>query len=248
MGYLVVTAVLVVTFGRLGDIFGRVRMYNAGFAVFTAGVDRAVAHPVDRQRGRHVADRLARRAGRRRRAADGQLHRHPHRRLPGRRARAWPWASTWSRASPARSSAWSSAACSPTSTGALVFWVNVPFGVFGTVWAYLKLREIGVRAAGQASTGAGNLTFAVGLDHDPRRHHLRHAALRRPHHGLDQPVGAVRADRRRRRCWSLFVLHRAPRRRTRCSTSTLFRIRAFTAGNIAGLARRRSGGAACSSC
>jgi MFS family permease len=36
MGYLVVTAVLVVTFGRLGDMFGRVRMYNAGFAVFTA--------------------------------------------------------------------------------------------------------------------------------------------------------------------------------------------------------------------
>src|SRR5260221_2360517 len=35
MGYLVVTAVLVVTFGRLGDIFGRVRMYNAGFAIFT---------------------------------------------------------------------------------------------------------------------------------------------------------------------------------------------------------------------
>src|ERR1700737_5210139 len=35
MGYLVVTAVLVVTFGRLGDIFGRVRMYNAGFAVFS---------------------------------------------------------------------------------------------------------------------------------------------------------------------------------------------------------------------
>src|ERR1700752_2815666 len=37
MGYLVVTAVLVVTFGRLGDIFGRVRMYNAGFFVFTVG-------------------------------------------------------------------------------------------------------------------------------------------------------------------------------------------------------------------
>ncbi|MGZ6987207.1 MAG: MFS transporter, partial [Ilumatobacteraceae bacterium] len=35
MGYLVVTAVLVVTFGRLGDIFGRVRMYNGGFLVFT---------------------------------------------------------------------------------------------------------------------------------------------------------------------------------------------------------------------
>jgi MFS family permease len=35
MCYLVVTAVLVVSFGRLGDMFGRVRMYNAGFAVFT---------------------------------------------------------------------------------------------------------------------------------------------------------------------------------------------------------------------
>jgi MFS family permease len=34
MGYMVVTAVLVVSFGRLGDIFGRVRMYNAGFAIF----------------------------------------------------------------------------------------------------------------------------------------------------------------------------------------------------------------------
>src|ERR1700751_6003442 len=36
MGYLVVTAVLVVLFGRLGDMFGRVRIYNIGFVVFTA--------------------------------------------------------------------------------------------------------------------------------------------------------------------------------------------------------------------
>src|SRR6201997_2871534 len=34
MGFLVVTGVLVVSFGRLGDMFGRVRMYNMGFAVF----------------------------------------------------------------------------------------------------------------------------------------------------------------------------------------------------------------------
>ena len=37
MGYLVVTAVLVVTLGRLGDMYGRVRMYNLGFAVFRLG-------------------------------------------------------------------------------------------------------------------------------------------------------------------------------------------------------------------
>ncbi len=35
MGYMLVTAVLVVSFGRLGDMFGRVRMYNMGFAIFT---------------------------------------------------------------------------------------------------------------------------------------------------------------------------------------------------------------------
>ena len=34
MGFLLVTAVLVVTFGRLGDIYGRVRIYNLGFVVF----------------------------------------------------------------------------------------------------------------------------------------------------------------------------------------------------------------------
>src|SRR5260370_2006084 len=35
MGFLVVSAVLVVSFGRLGDMFGRVRMYTLGFAVFS---------------------------------------------------------------------------------------------------------------------------------------------------------------------------------------------------------------------
>ena len=50
MGYLVVTAVLVVTFGRLGDMFGRVRMYNAGLRRLHARVDRAVAHARSRRR------------------------------------------------------------------------------------------------------------------------------------------------------------------------------------------------------
>src|SRR6266568_3063779 len=44
MGYLVVSAVLVVTLGRLGDIYGRVRMYNLGFALFALG---ALALPFD---------------------------------------------------------------------------------------------------------------------------------------------------------------------------------------------------------
>ena len=41
MGYLLVTAVLVVTLGRLGDMYGRVKIYNLGFVVFTVGLGRA---------------------------------------------------------------------------------------------------------------------------------------------------------------------------------------------------------------
>ena len=44
LGFLVVTAVLVVSFGRLGDMYGRVRMYNLGFAIFTVVLDPAVGH------------------------------------------------------------------------------------------------------------------------------------------------------------------------------------------------------------
>src|ERR1700758_3361880 len=35
MGYLLVTAVLVVTFGRLGDQYGRAKLFNLGFLIFT---------------------------------------------------------------------------------------------------------------------------------------------------------------------------------------------------------------------
>src|SRR5258706_3679690 len=38
LGYMVGTATLLVTFGRISDMFGRVRMYNLGFAIFTLGI------------------------------------------------------------------------------------------------------------------------------------------------------------------------------------------------------------------
>ena len=37
MGFLLVTAVLVVTFGRLGDQYGRAKLFNLGFLIFTLG-------------------------------------------------------------------------------------------------------------------------------------------------------------------------------------------------------------------
>ncbi len=44
----------------------------------------------------------------------------------------------------------------------LVFWVSVPFGVFGTIWAYAKLRETGLRKPTRIDW-RGNVTFGVGL-------------------------------------------------------------------------------------
>jgi MFS family permease len=60
MGYMVVTAVLVVAFGRVGDMFGRVKMYKLGFAVFTGGSLAASVRGDDH----------------------GELHGHHHRCLP----------------------------------------------------------------------------------------------------------------------------------------------------------------------
>src|SRR6202451_810981 len=34
LGFLVVTSVLIVSLGRLGDMYGRVKMYNAGFVIY----------------------------------------------------------------------------------------------------------------------------------------------------------------------------------------------------------------------
>ena len=87
MGYLVVTAVLVVPFGRLGDMFGRVRIYNLGFAVFTFAAIALSFDPFHMGRRGAVADRLARAPRRGRRDADGVLLGDPDRRVPRQPAR-----------------------------------------------------------------------------------------------------------------------------------------------------------------
>ena len=117
LGFLVVMAVLVVSLGRLGDIYGRVRMFNLGFAVFTRLLDPALGHVDARQRRRALADPDARRPGRRRRAALRELERDPHRRVPAGPARPRARRQHASRRSPARSSASCSAACSRRSAG-----------------------------------------------------------------------------------------------------------------------------------
>ena len=75
MGYMVVTAVLVVSFGRIGDMFGRVKVYNLGFAIFSAARSPPRS-PTSGTIGRPLPDRHAHRPRRGRSDDHGQLDRH----------------------------------------------------------------------------------------------------------------------------------------------------------------------------
>ncbi len=161
MGYLVVTAVLVVTFGRLGDIFGRVRMYNAGFAVFSGASLALSLCPWTGTSGAMwlIIWRIVQGIG-------GAL-------LTANSAAIITDAFPVSRrgfAIGVSVIAGIAGSFIGLVVGGLladvdwraVFWINVPIGVFGTVWAYLKLKEIGARNPAKIDWW-GNLTFGVGL-------------------------------------------------------------------------------------
>ncbi|MFP5022779.1 MFS transporter [Pseudonocardia phyllosphaerae] len=161
MGYLVVTAVLVVSFGRLGDMFGRTRMYNLGFAVFTVFSVLLAATWLHGDAGAIwlITMRVLQGVG-------GALL------LANSTAILTDAFPTHQRGLALGIN--SVAAIAGSFLGLvvggvlaplnwhLVFLVSVPVGVFGTVWAYAKLRDTGVRRAARIDWW-GNLTFAVGL-------------------------------------------------------------------------------------
>jgi len=161
MGYMVVTAVLVVSFGRLGDMYGRVRMYNLGFAVFTVF---SVALSLTWMHG--TAGALWLILMRVLQGVGGAM-------LMANSAAiltdAFP-AGQRGLALGLNQVAGIAGSFIGLILGGLlgpvewhlVFLVSVPFGLFGTVWAYLKLRELGVRRPVNLDWW-GNLTFGVGL-------------------------------------------------------------------------------------
>jgi MFS family permease len=162
LGYMVVTAVFLVTFGRISDMFGRVRLYNAGFAVFTLG---SVLLFVTPGHGNAAAlwiilMRLVQGVGGAFLFANS--------------------AAILTDAFPSHERGLAMginqiAAVAGSLAGliigglmATVWWrgiflVSVPFGLLGTVWAYLMLRETARPRRGQRIDWWGNLTFAVGL-------------------------------------------------------------------------------------
>jgi MFS family permease len=161
MGFLVVTAVLVVTLGRLGDMYGRVRIYNLGFVVFTASSVALVVDPSTGGAGALwlILWRVVQGVGASMLFANSTAILTdafpPHRRglalginqvaaiggsfiglIVGGVLAPVDWR--------------------------LVFGVSVPLGLLGTVWSYRSLRETAARSRARVDWW-GNALFAVGL-------------------------------------------------------------------------------------
>ena len=161
MGYMLVTAVFVVALGRLGDMFGRVKIYNSGFLVFTVC---SIALSLDPFHGAMGAMWLI--GWRVFQAIGGAM-------LMANSAAiitdAFPAAQRGMALGINIVAAIAGSFIGLVLGGALsewnwrtVFWVNVPIGLIGTVWAYKSLHDTGVRQKARIDWW-GNLTFAAGL-------------------------------------------------------------------------------------
>jgi MFS family permease len=161
MGYLVVTAVLVVSFGRIGDMFGRVKLYNLGFAIFTAG---SLAASLTYFGGTAAAlyligMRIVQGVGGAMILANSTailtdaFPEHERGTALGINSVAFIGGTFIGLVAGGllASVDWH-----------LIFYVSVPIGLFGTVWAYLKLREVQKGEGGRLDL-PGNLLFGVGL-------------------------------------------------------------------------------------
>jgi MFS family permease len=161
LGFLIVSSVLVVNFGRLGDLFGRVRFYNLGFVIYTFfSLLLTVTWMTGRAGAMYlIVMRIFQGVGAAFIIANSAAiltDAFP----PNQRGMALGINNV--------------AGISGTFIGLvlggvlapinwrLVFLVSVPFGLFGTVWAYLKLEDRSMRGHGRIDW-LGNLTFAVGL-------------------------------------------------------------------------------------
>ena len=161
LGYMVVSSVLIVSLGRLGDMYGRVRIYNLGFIIYTVA---SLLLTIDWLTGRAGADylivfRIFQGVGGACLLANA--------------------AAIITDAFPANQRGMALGINNIVGVSGmfvglvlggllapvnwrLVFLISVPVGLFGTVWAYLKLREVSTPNR-RPIDWLGNVTFAVGL-------------------------------------------------------------------------------------
>jgi MFS family permease len=161
LGYLVVSSVLIVSLGRLGDIFGRVRIYNLGFVIYTVA---SLLLAIDWMTGQSgamylIVFRIVQGVGGACLLANS--------------------AAILTDAFPANQRGMALGINNIVGVSGLfiglilggllapidwrlVFLISVPVGLFGTVWAYLKLRELSTPRPAKIDWW-GNVTFALGL-------------------------------------------------------------------------------------
>jgi MFS family permease len=161
MGYMVVTSVLVVSFGRLGDMFGRAKIYNLGFLIFTLASVLLSFLPTGDAAGWYlVGGRIVQGIGGAMLTATSTailIDVFP----PRQRGLALGINIM--------------AAIAGQFLGLVlgglladidwrsIFWINVPIGAIGTVWAYLNLKDVGVERKHAPLDWWGNVLFAIGL-------------------------------------------------------------------------------------
>jgi MFS family permease len=160
LGYLLVSAVLVVSLGRLGDMFGRVRMYNLGFLIFSLASLALSLDPFTGHAGALwlILLRLVQAAG------GAMLTANSAAILTD----AFPLEQRGMALGINQIAGLAGQFLGLLVGGVLavvdwraVFWVNVPVGIVGTLWSYRSLRDNGVRRRSRIDW-AGNATFTFG--------------------------------------------------------------------------------------
>jgi EmrB/QacA subfamily drug resistance transporter len=161
-GYSIVTATLLVTFGRISDMFGRVRLYNLGFAIFTVGSILLFLTPNKGDLGaiELIIFRIIQGVGAAFLFANSAAI----------ITDAFP-AEERGKALGINQVAFLAGSLIGLVLGGvlavydwrLVFLVSVPVGIIGTAWSYWKLKENGTIRRHQKMDYWGNITFGAGL-------------------------------------------------------------------------------------
>jgi MFS family permease len=231
LSFLVVSSVLVVSLGRLGDMYGRVRMYNLGFAVYTffsllltitwmsgpAGALWLVLMRIGQGVG--AAFLIANSAA----ILTDAFPEHQRGMALGINQVAGISGSFIGLVL--------GGVLAPIEWR-LIFLVSVPIGLFGTVWAYLRLREVPRRASARIDWG-GNVFFALGLVGVMIG--LTYGI--QPYGGSDMGWASPLVDTSLGVGVALLVVFALYERRAKdpMFRLPLFRIRAFTAGSLSSL-------------
>ncbi len=162
MGYSVVTATLLVSFGRLSDIYGRVRLYNLGFLIFTIGSILLSITPNKGSLGalELIIFRIVQGIG------GAFLFSNSAAIITD----AFPYNERGKALGINQIAALAGSLIGLILGGILsvinwrlVFLVSVPVGIFGTIWSYTKLKELNKPNRNEGIDWLGNLTFGAGL-------------------------------------------------------------------------------------